>query len=466
MPQRDIFSNLSPWDHRYSLREEEFESLSRYFSENAAVEYQARVEVALVEELAAKGVCSQKAAEEVRRAARELCPDEVYAEEEKTRHNIRALVNVLARKVSPKTRPYIHLSATSMDIVDTSNCLRYREAHLNLIDPLLQKTVKLLIELARREKNTLQVGRTHGQHAVPVTFGFVLAGYLDRLGRAREESKKRAQKLPGKMAGAVGAYNASGILVRDPIELEEGILNRLGLKPAPVSTQIIPPEYMIEYLHSLIMCLGIAADFSDDMRHLQRSEIEEVGEFFSREQVGSSTMPQKRNPINYEHIKSLWKVTLPRLQTAYMDQLSEHQRDLTNSASARFYPDVPIALFLAFNRLCRVLERFSVDRNSMLKNLKKNQDFVLAEPLYIVLAARGHSEAHEAVRTLTMEAKEKNLPLHEILPEKKELEKFLQDLTPEQKEMLKDPSRYVGQAREKTESICSYWEERIVQKKV
>lgn len=464
MANRDIFSNLSPWDHRYSLREDEFSSLSGFFSENAGIKYQGKVELALIEELAEREICPQKGVEELKKALDNLKPEEVYKEEEKTRHNIRALVNVLARGVSEEIRPYIHLSATSMDIVDTANILRYKKAHQKIIDPLFVIIIKLLLELARREKETLQVGRTHGQHAVPITFGFALAGYLDRIGRAREDCLKRSQELCGKMAGAVGAYNASSILVKDPLNFENKIMARLGLNPAPISTQIVPPEFLINYLHSLVVAMGIIADFADDMRHLQRTEIGEVGEFFSKNQVGSSTMPQKRNPINYENIKSLWKTIQPRMQTVYMDQLSEHQRDLTNSASSRFYPDIPIGLYLALNRLKRVLEKFSVDRDAMLKNLNLSQDLVLAEPLYIALAGRGKPDAHEIVRKLTLEAREKGVGLHEVLSEKKEIQKYLEEMTGEQKHILEDPARYTGLSRKKTEIICDYWEKRMEEK--
>ncbi len=461
MPSRDIFANLSPWDHRYSTREKDFSELSRFFSEAAQIKYQGRVELALVEELVEREVCPVGVAEELKEALARLDPEEVYREEKKTRHNIRALVNVLSRQVSPENRPFIHLSATSMDIVDTANVLRFREAHRDLISPLLREVILIFCGLVRREKGTLQVGRTHGQHAVPITFGFALAHYLDRLGRAAEESQRCCEELCGKMAGAVGAYNASSVLVKDPIELEKGVLSRLGLKPAPISTQIVPPEYMLNYLHSIVVAFGVLADFADDMRHLQRTEIGEVGEFFAPDQVGSSTMPQKRNPINFEHIKSLWKTIQPRMQTVYMDQLSEHQRDLTNSASSRFYVEIPVGFYLALQRLRGVLERFSVDREAMLANLKKEQDLVLAEPLYISLAAHGHPEAHEVVRKLTLEAQKREIGLHEILGEKEEIQPYLERMGDEQRLILQDPSRYTGVAEEKAGMIASHWEEKM-----
>lgn len=461
--ERHILKNMSPWDHRYSLRQEEFDSLARFFSEEAQILYQARVEEALVAELAEIGICPQWGVQEVRKAVQTLQPIDVYEEEQKTHHNIRALVNVLGRQVSKEIQPFLHLTATSMDIVDTANMMRYRDAHQECIMPVLDRVMCHWIRLARQEVDTLQVGRTHGQHAVPITFGFALAQHLQRLGWCRDQMETRAKELRGKMAGAVGAYNASGMIMDHPQAFEKAVLKRLGLKASPISTQVVAPEYLLDYLHSCVMALGVLADFSDDMRHLQRTEISEVGEFFSQEQVGSSTMPQKRNPINYEHIKSLWKAVQPRIQTCYMDQLTEHQRDLTNSASARFYSDIPIALFLSLQRLERVLQKFSVDQQAMEKNVATQGDMILAEPLYILLASQGHSEAHEAVRSLTLKAQKQGMGLLDALKHDQELLPYWETMKDWQKDILVNPRRYTGQAREKAESICQYWEKRMKQ---
>ncbi len=455
--ERDIFKNISPWDHRYSLKEEDFQALTSYYSEEARVLYQAQVELALVEELHAWGYCPERVVWELKKAVQSLQVEDVYREEEKTRHNMRALVNVLVREMSLEARPFVHLTATSMDIMDTADALRYRQAQENLITPVLKAVLEKLIELSLQEKDTLQAGRTHGQHAVPITFGFVLAGYVQRLGRALENLQERAGDLRGKLAGAVGAYNAASFLLEDPVLFEARVLERLGLQAAPVSTQIVPPEYLLDYMHSLVAALGILADFADDMRHLQRTEIGEVGEYFSAGQVGSSTMPHKKNPINYENIKSIWKTAVPRINTCYMDQLSEHQRDLTNSASSRFYVDIPVALYLCSCRLKHVLERFFIDRQSMLDNMKKSGDLIMAEPLYIFLAVRGYPQAHEAVRKLAMEAREKKQSLFQTFQEKEELKPYLEEMTEQQKSILGNVGKYTGRAGEKTEEICRYW---------
>ena len=161
----------------------------------------------------------------------------------------------------------------------------------------------------------------------------------------------------------------------------------MGLKAADHSTQIVPAEYLLDYLHTAVSALGVLASAADDIRHLQRTEIAEVGEAFDERQVGSSTMPHKRNPWNFEHVKSLWKTFMPRMATVYMDQLSEHQRDLTNSASGRFYGEIVFGLAAAARRMTRVCKRLVVDRERMRKNFELTRETVIAEPLYILLAA-------------------------------------------------------------------------------
>lgn len=453
--ERNIYKNISPFDHRYSLREEEFEQFTKYFSEEATVYYQAQVELALVKTLAKRGVCPQSVVNEVKEAIKDLKVEEVYQEEAKTRHNIRAFVNCIRAKVSAKAKPFVHLSATSYDIIDTASSLRMKQATKELIIPKLELLLKEWLKIAHKEKTTIQIGRTHGQQAEPITFGLVMAFYASRLAERILTLEKTANSLVGKMSGAVGAYNASHIFFTDPDQFEKEVLTELGLQVAPVSTQIIAPEYFTDFIHVLISIFGVLADFSDDMRHLQRSEIGEVGEYFALNQVGSSTMPHKRNPINYENVKSMWKAIMPKMITVYQDQLSEHQRDLTNSASGRFMPEVAVGLLLAVNRLKRVSAKMQVDRENMLKNFNRCKDIIIAEPLYIILAANGHDDAHEYVRKLTLKAEKEKRGLSAIIQEEEELKPYLDKLEERQKEILANPHLYTGIAGEKTEKIVN-----------
>ena len=450
--ERDIFKNISPLDHRYSQRDE-FDDYAKYLSEEAKVKYQAQVELALVKALAKRDICSTGVVKEVEEAIEELSTAEVYAEEKKTKHNIRALVNCIQAKVSDEAKSFIHFTTTSFDIVDTANSLRYKEAAEELILPTLKKLEKLLMEIALREKDTVQVGRTHGQHAVPVTFGFSIAEYVSRFGNRIQEIEAKSKELKGKISGAVGAYNASHLFFDDPESFESDVLTELGLEAGRHSTQIVEPEYMTDFVHSLVSAFGVIANFSDDMRNLQRSEIGEVGEYFGEDQVGSSTMPHKRNPINYENVKSMWKEFMPRMTTLYQDQISEHQRDLTNSASSRFIPELIVGLLSSVNRLIRVGEKLVVDHENIKDNFAQNKEMIVAEPLYILLASYGHSDAHEAVRKLTLEAEEKDSTLRELALEKEELEPYVEQFNAKQKKLLTNPEKYIGIAEEKTEKI-------------
>jgi len=449
-------------DHRYyATFPELFAELAKYFSEDAMIRYELRVEAALTRGLSKRGICPVTAAEEVSRACAEITPEEVYAEEEKTKHNIRALVNCIQRRVSAAAKPFVHFTATSVDIMDTANALRFMEANRDLVLPMTACLLRILIKLAKENKDTVQVGRTHGQHAVPITFGFAMAQYVSRLGGRWEAMAKTGANLRGKLAGAVGAYNAASLFVDDPVAFEEEVLAELDIKPSPISTQIVQAEFLADYIHSVISAFGVLANLADDLRHLQRSEIAEVSEAFGEHQVGSSTMPHKRNPWNFENVKSMWKEFMPRMTTLYLDQISEHQRDLTNSASGRFVPEIVIGYLASVQRLINVLSRLRVDQEQLRRNLEISKEMVIAEPLYLLLANAGHPNAHEAVRRLTLLSQETGRTLRELLPEQQELQPYLERFTPEQRRVLEQPETYTGLAARKTVAICAEWEAKM-----
>ncbi len=417
MPTRDIFANLSPLDNRYWLSNEElFEALSSRVSERAMLRSCARVEAALVRaHLARRGRVDPEISSLLERAALDIDPDAVAAEEEKTRHNIRALVNVYQRALPSDLAPLVHLGATSADILDTARTLAIRSAVLEVILPLVAKVELELCRLAVDEAETPQVGRTHGQHAVPITFGFAMAEYASRLGQSLLRARELAGGLRGKLAGATGSYNALSMIYADPEDFEREFLALLGLEAAPHSTQIVEPEPMLRLVLELDLAFGVMANVADDFRNLQRTEIGELHEAFGKDQVGSSTMPQKRNPWNSEHVKSLWKAFSPRAASFLLDQISEHQRDLTNSASERFLVDWLAGLTAAANRLLGVLRGIVPDRSRMLSNLAMTGASLLAEPAYILLAESGRADAHEVLRRATLAVEKEGLGFGEAL---------------------------------------------------
>ncbi|MCI0379049.1 MAG: hypothetical protein L0215_15685 [Gemmataceae bacterium] len=461
------FDAASPFDARYYFADAEFFAHWQPFvSEGAQVRYLARVEAALAETLAQIGVCPKEAAAEIAHAATLITPEEVYAEERRIQHNIRALVNCIRAKVSDQAKAYVHLFATSADIMDTARALCLREATLQALLPDLVALERQLVKLAREHAETPQMGRTHGQHAVPITFGFAVSLYVSRLGQRIETILQAAKNLRGKCAGAVGAYNALALLPGvDPSAVEAALMKRLGLLPSEVSSQVVQPEPVCDFVYALVSAWGVLANIADDFRHLQRSEIRELCDKKAADPsspvVGSSTMPHKVNPKDFENVKSLWKAYMPRLTTALMDQISEHQRDLTNSASMRFVTEMLAAFAYGVHRLRGTLEGVEPDRTRMREVLELGKDPVSAEPLYVLLALAGHPDAHEAARVLARQARHVGKPLAQVIQEDRALAPYLDKLSAEQKAVLADPARYLGVAARRTREVCAVWEKRL-----
>ena len=402
MKQDYRYSLLSPLDSRYYFSNKPlFESLSQYLSEDASVHFNIKVELALLIHLAKKHNISTSLLKKTKTIVSTITAQEVYAEEEKTKHHIRALVNVIKQKVPTDIKKYIHLGATSHDIIETSTALRIKALSYNVLIPLLTDITTILIELSDKHIDITQVGRTHGQFAVPITVGHFFAEYISRLGQSIESLLFLVQKIPGKLSGAVGTYNALSLIVSNPLQFEKEVLGTLDLIPSEYSTQICSPEPLLRVLLEYNIVFGIFANLADDLRNLQRSEIAEIQEFFSDTQVGSSTMPQKKNPWNSEHIKSLYKAFSPRVITFFMDQISEHQRDLSNSASSRFIAEYLSGFAAAANRSNSVLKSLYIDKKQMKHNLDKAGDTIYAEAIYILLALDGHNNAHEIIRRIS-----------------------------------------------------------------
>jgi adenylosuccinate lyase len=466
-PVMNPFDAASPLDARYFLTEKDFfERLHPYVSEAAQIRYLARVEAALAETLADHGVGSREAAAEVVRASARVTPDEVYEEERRIQHNIRALVNCIRRQVSPAARPFVHLFATSADIMDTARALCLREVTRDVLVPALIELVGKLIRLARDHADTPQMGRTHGQHAVPITFGFAVSLYVSRMGQRLTTLVQAARALRGKFAGAVGAYNALSLLQPDrPAGIEAHLMKKLGLEACETSSQVVQPEYITDFVYALASCWGVMANLADDFRHLQRSEIRELRDRKAAdpksEIVGSSTMPHKINPKDLENVKSLWKAYMPRLTTVLMDQISEHQRDLTNSASSRFVTEFVTAFAYGVHRLSSALDSVEPDVARMKEIVEAGKDPVTAEPLYILLSLAGHPDAHEQARILALQARAQNVPLAQLIQTDPSLQAYFNKLTPQQRAVLNDPARYRGAAGETTREVCREWEQRL-----
>ena len=346
----------------------------------------------------------------------------------KTKHDVHAWVRIAQSIVHADLKPWIHVLLTSYDPLDSGRIWLYTEAYKRAVSPSIQTVVINLAGLIEKFSGTLQIGRTHGQHALPITVGFWLATLLQRIIYNWYEMDVNASKLVGKISGAVGAYNAQvGLGIEEKCgqkTFEVRVLEKLGLNPAPISTQILPPEPLSYFLHSTVMMSSALAQFGRDGRNLMRTEIAEFAEAFEAGQVGSSTMAHKRNPISFENMEGMFKKNLGEFLKVQLTLISEHQRDLTDSSVARDFPTILVNLMNQLNTLNRqddngveFLKRLVVDEDKCRENVDKLKGKILAEPIYIAMQMAGYKgDAHHFVNhQLIPFADEKGLGLGEAL---------------------------------------------------
>ncbi|MCZ6690839.1 MAG: lyase family protein [Planctomycetota bacterium] len=459
------FENISPLDGRYIGPDETMRKrMSPYLSEAASIRYQLKVEVALLETMAEFGICSASVPESARKAAEDITAKEVFEEERRIGHNVRALVNSMRKRMPENERGFVHLFATSNDILDTSRTLAFRDFASEILIPDLIDLVSVISGKAREYASVRQIGRTHGQYAEPITFGYALSLYVSRIGGRTVALERAREDLRGKLSGAVGAHNA--LALHDPMNpaiFERKHLERLGLKASDtqVSTQVIEPEAMADFVFQGILAMSAMANLADDMRHLIRSEIGEVKIVDGATRVGSSTMPHKVNPVAFENVKSLWKAFAPRIVTVLMDQISEHQRDLTNSASSRFLGEILAAVDYAARRLGGAMKKIQPDEEALGRHLAACRDQIVAEPLYVILALSGHPDGYGKVRSLLKDARESESTLLQAAGKDEEAAKILEGIPPHQAKVIDDPTSYTGDAAERALHTCDEWEKTL-----
>jgi len=450
--ERD-YNALDPLDSRYYDKE-----IAQYLSERSRIAYQAYVEAALARTLAEYKICSIKIAQQIEKAAGKITAEEVYAAELSTKHDIKAVGDAIKLHLAKEAHPFVHFGATSYDIIATASALQLRDTLQQIVIPRLKTLLRTLIEMSETYAETTQIGRTHGQHAVPITFGYTIAVYMSRLGENIQALEDLSGMLYGKFSGAVGSYNALSVFIDDPMAFESSLLRLLDLKPAPYSTQIVPAEQTVRIIAELTISAGIMANISHDMRHLQRTEIAEVRERFEPGQTGSSTMAHKRNPWNFENVISMSKQVIAQTVNANLNLSSEHQRDLTDSASSRFYPIVPATVASMAERLNRIMSKLEVDEANMRRNLGLTEGAIAAEPLYLLLAKYGHTEAHEKSKSLAHMALEQGKSLAEVAANDAEARKYWAKFTAEEQRIITQPERYyTGLAVKKTRQIIKTW---------
>lgn len=436
------------------------------------------VEIAALETLGEMGIIPKKdfkkLTEKVKKRLIAIKTTEVDTiEREITHHDIRAWVRCAQEILDKDIARWVHIPLTSYDVIDTARILQFQEAYRTAIKPSLCELTENFSRLVEDNCDKIQIGRTHGQHALPITVGFWLATILSRIVQNWERMDYFCNNLPGKISGAVGAHNAQlGLKFsskKSKKNFEKRLLEKINLQPASMSTQILPPEPLGYFLFS---CVGLSAalgQFGRDARHLMRSEIAEITESFEAGQVGSSTMAHKRNPINFENIEGMWLRTKNEFGKVLDTMISEHQRDLVGSSAARDYPIILINVQQQINTLLKksesgktFLERLTVNEQACHSNFQKNANVILAEPLYIALQMAGYDgDAHEFVNhVLVPQAQKESCSLLDVLERlatrNKKLGKTLLAIDPEIRTLFGNPEKYIGDAREKSLEIVSY----------
>ena len=379
---------------RYTLPE-----MGALWSEETKFQKWLDVEIAVCEVHAEMGTIPREALEQIKSKAK-LSVDRIHEIEKTTDHDVIAFTTNLAESIGEAAR-FVHYGLTSSDVVDTANALLLRDA----CDILLQKTDVLLPVLKRRAhefKNTPQVGRTHGIHAEPTSFGLTFALWYDEMRRNRERLvKARGAVAVGKISGAVGAFAHL-----DP-QVEEGVCEKLGLKPAPVSTQIVQRDSYAEYLCTLAILASSLEKFALQVRHWQRTEIREAQEKFKPGQKGSSAMPHKRNPILSERICGMARLVRANSIVGLENIALWHERDISHSSAERVVlPDSSIATDYMLDKMASLIDGLIVYPDRMLENLQATRGLIFSGQLLLALTNAGvaRETAYELVQRNAMKA--------------------------------------------------------------
>jgi adenylosuccinate lyase len=418
--------------------------LKEIFGETRRLQYLLDVEAALARAHATIGNIPKSASDEISKKASTnfVKVDRVNKIEAETKHDIMAVTRALAEQCSGDAGKYIHLGATSYDIVDTANALQFADS-TEFVRKGLRELRNTFVRLAKKHKKTVMVGRTHGQHTIPITFGLKMAGYAMEVERHLErlfECKSRL--LVGKLTGAVGTGAALG---KNAIRLQEEMLRELKLGAEDVSTQIVCRDRYNELIGVLCNISTSMEKFATEVRNLQRDEIGEVAEAFeTKKQVGSSTMPHKRNPITCEQICGLSRVVRGFVTPTYENAIQWHERDLCNSSSERFI--IPHSIILTdwiVYQTDSVFKNLKVFPEKMKKNLEISKGLPMAESLMTSLIGKGmgRGEAHELMRKTSLRAVSENKTLKEAFIEENKKLRLLREA--EINNSLK-PENYLG----------------------
>ncbi|AMW23788.1 MULTISPECIES: adenylosuccinate lyase [Staphylococcus] len=331
--------------------------------------------------------------------------------EQETRHDVVAFTRQVSETLGDE-RKWVHYGLTSTDVVDTALSYVIKQAN-EIIEKDIERFIKVLEEKAKNYKYTLMMGRTHGVHAEPTTFGVKMALWYTEMKRNLKRFKEVRKEIEvGKMSGAVGTF------ANIPPEIEQYVCDHLGIDTAPVSTQTLQRDRHAYYIATLALVATSLEKFAVEIRNLQKTETREVEEAFAKGQKGSSAMPHKRNPIGSENITGISRVIRGYITTAYENVPLWHERDISHSSAERIMlPDVTIALDYALNRFTNIVDRLTVFEDNMRNNIDKTFGLIFSQRVLLALINKGmvREEAYDRVQPKAMESWETKTPFRQLI---------------------------------------------------
>ncbi|HCJ4492454.1 TPA: adenylosuccinate lyase [Listeria innocua] len=337
--------------------------------------------------------------------------ERIHEIELETRHDVVAFTRSVSESLGEE-RKWVHYGLTSTDVVDTANSYLLKQAN-EILRKDLENFIAIIGEKAKEHKYTVTMGRTHGVHAEPTTFGLKLALWYEEMKRNLERFNFAADGVEfGKISGAVGTY--ANI---DPF-VEAYVCEKLGTTPAPISTQTLQRDRHAEYLATLALIATSVEKFAVEVRALQKSEVREVEEFFAKGQKGSSAMPHKRNPIGSENVTGLARVIRGHMVTAYENVPLWHERDISHSSAERIIlPDSTILLDYILNRFGNIVKNLTVFPENMKRNMDRTLGLIYSQRVLLALIDKGlaRERAYDVVQPRAMEAWEKQVPFRELV---------------------------------------------------
>jgi adenylosuccinate lyase len=450
----DSSALFCPLEFRYGR-----ESVRSLFSRSARLARALEVEAALAATESELGMIPKEAAEAIGRAAtlEHVSLEKVDEFERSLRHDVMAITRALAEASGPGGR-WVHFGATSADITETAAAMELRESAA-ILRADLTDLARALLDLAKKHRATPEVGRTHGQHGIPISFGYKAAvGAAEVLRHRRRLDELLPRLVVGKMAGAVGTGAGFG---RHAQAVEAGVMHRLALRADEAPTQIVGRDRIAEFTNWLALVAATAERLATEVRNLQRTEIAEVAEPFDEErQVGSSTMAQKRNPIVSENVTSLARLVRAFALPPLENMVQWHERDLANSANERIV--LPHAIVLEddlLTKLTGVFRGLRVDAKRMAEEIDRSAGGAMTESLMLALTSKGlaRSDAHELLRNLSRHPDEGP----SLVDRAKANAAIAKLLTPAEVDVLLDPSSYVLAAADKTDRVVTALEREL-----